>query len=171
MKTRHCLTLALALLAPPASAAELSVKIEQPTLSVAEYHRPYLAVWLEKTDGSAVTQLAVWYDQNKKDHAGAKWLKDLRQWWRKGGRDLAMPVDGVAGATRAPGVHTLYWNSQKAPLKQLPAGDYQLMVEAAREGGGREVVRVPVSWPGKTPRQTSAQGQQELGTITVQVKP
>ena len=171
MKTRHCLTLALALLALPASAAELSVKIEQPTLSVAEYHRPYLAVWLEKTDGSEVTQLAVWYDQNKKDHAGAKWLKDLRQWWRKGGRDLAMPVDGVAGATRAPGVHTLYWNSQKAPLNQLPAGDYQLMVEAAREVGGRELVSIPFEWPAKQATSLSAKGSSELGQIKLDLKP
>lgn len=169
LKPLACLALAVAAL--PAMAAELSVKIEQPALSVAEYHRPYIAVWLEKADTGAVTQLSVWYDQNKKDNAGTKWLKDLRQWWRKGGRDLTMPVDGIASATRAPGTHTLYWNSQKAPLNQLAAGDYQLMVEASREGGGREVVRVPLSWPPKAARQTSAQGQQELGTVTVQAKP
>lgn len=163
--------LALAASALPALAAELSLKIEQPALAVAEYHRPYLAVWLEKTDSGAVTQLSVWYDQNKKDQAGQKWLKDLRQWWRKGGRDMAVPVDGIASATRAPGTHTLYWHSQKAPLNQLPAGEYQLMVEAAREGGGREVLRLPLSWPPKAARQQSSQGQQELGVVTVQVKP
>jgi hypothetical protein len=30
----------------------------------------------------------VLYDTRKKDNAGTKWVKDLRQWWRKAGREL-----------------------------------------------------------------------------------
>lgn len=172
MKSRSGLALALALAVLPAAAAELSVRIEVPQLPVAEYHRPYLAMWLERSDQSApITHLAVWYDQKKKDNAGTKWLKDMRQWWRKGGRDMATPMDAVTSATRAPGVHNLSYTAGKAPLGNLAAGDYVLLVEASREAGGREVLRIPLSWPPKSAHSASAKGQEELGAVTVQLKP
>ena len=171
MKRRHCLLLGWAVLSLPLFAAELSVKIEIPQLPVAEYHRPYVAMWLEKADQSPITHLAVWYDQKKKDNGGSKWLKDLRQWWRKGGRELEVPVDAVTSATRLPGVHTLSYQSGKAPFDRLAAGDYQLVVEATREGGGREVLRLPLSWPPKAAQTVSAKGVEELGAVSVQMKP
>lgn len=171
MNNKKLCLLAWSLAALPAFAAELSVKIDIPQLPVAEYHRPYIAMWLERAEGGQVTQLAVWYDQKKKDNAGTKWLKDMRQWWRKGGRDMQVPLDGVTSATRAPGVHNLSFTSGKAPLGDLAAGEYQLVVEASREGGGREVVKVPLTWPPKSAQSASAKGQEELGMIAVQLKP
>ncbi len=166
----------LAALAPlalslPALAGDLSVTLSLPQLNVAEYHRPYVAVWIERPDQTFVANLSVLYDQKKRDNGGTKWLKDMRQWWRKSGRELQVPVDGVTGATRAPGEHTLSYAAAKTPLDKLPAGDYVVVVEAAREAGGRELVRVPFKWQAKTAQTTSAQGKEELGTVTVQVKP
>jgi hypothetical protein len=171
MLGRSLLTGALVLCSALAQAGELAVKIELPQLPVAEYHRPYVALWLEREGGSSPTQLAVWYDQKKKDNAGAKWLKDLRQWWRKGGRDMAAPLDGVTSATRAPGAHGLTYVADKAPLDKLAAGNYILFVEAAREGGGREVVKLPFVWPPKSANSSSVKGQEELGTISLNLKP
>jgi hypothetical protein len=90
-------------LGPSAVAMELAVNLEIPKLNVAEYHHPYVALWIERSDDSNVGTLAVWYDTKKRNNEGVKWLRELRQWWRLGGRDLAMPVDGVSGATRASG--------------------------------------------------------------------
>lgn len=155
-----------------ASATELNVKLEIPTLSVAEYHRPYVALWLERPDQTVVGNLAIWYDVNKKDNGGAKWLKDVRQWWRKGGRDLKVPADGITGATRAPGQHTLSFSDHTAVLHDLPPGAYQVVVEAAREAGGREIVRVPFTWPQANGNAAAnAQGKEELGKVAVQVQP
>ncbi len=166
---------ALATLATGSSAwaATVQLKLEVPRLNVAEYHRPYIAVWVEKAgeSGPAVAQLAVWYDTKKQNNAGTKWLKDMRQWWRKAGRDMQMPADGVSGATRAPGEHTMTFTEGKAPLGKLPAGEYQIVVEAAREVGGRELVRVPFVWPPKAAQSTNAKGEHELGGVTVDVKP
>ena len=145
--------------------------VEIPRLQVAEYHRPYVAIWLEKPDQTHVADLTVWYDLKLKDKEGEKWLKDLRQWWRRSGRSLEMPVDGVSAATRAVGTHQLSYTGSEAPLKDLVAGDYNLVVEAAREVGGRELLRVPFSWPPTQPSTASAQGSSELGTLTVTVKP
>lgn len=164
----HLLPLVV-LLSPTALAADLDISVEIPRLDVAEYHRPYVALWLEKPDQSHVANLAVWYDLKMKDKEGEKWLKDMRQWWRRSGRSLEMPVDGVSAATRAVGTHQLSYKGSEAPLKSLPAGAYTLVVEAAREVGGRELLRVPFTWPNASTQ--SAQGASELGAITLTVKP
>ncbi|MFZ6843137.1 DUF2271 domain-containing protein [Undibacterium sp. RuTC16W] len=159
------------LLGTSSMAADLTVKIEVPRLNVAEYHRPYVAVWIESPDQTFAGNLSVWYDLKKRDNEGAKWLKDLRQWWRRSGRDLAMPVDGVSGATRVVGEQSLSFSGDKGTLAKLPAGEYQLVVEAAREGGGREVVKLPFQWNAKTEQTAKAQGSHELGQVSLTVKP
>lgn len=163
--------LAAASPASEAAAAGLRIDVEIPRLDVAEYHRPYLSIWIERADETPVTTLAVWSDQRKPNGEGAKWLKDMRQWWRKAGRDLQLPADGVSGATRAPGTHTVSFVEEQMPPGKLPAGDYRLVVEAAREVGGREVVRVPFSWPPAGAKSANAAGAHELGHVTVSVKP
>jgi hypothetical protein len=171
MKLRYTIALGVPLLSAPAMAADMAVKIEIPRLNVAEYHRPYVALWLENPDKDFVANLAVWYNIKKKDNGGTKWLKDMRQWWRKSGRELKVPVDGVTSATRAPGEQNLNFSSAAAPLDSLPAGEYQLVVEAARESGGRELVRVPFQWPPASAQDLSTKGEGELGTISIQLKP
>jgi hypothetical protein len=156
---------------PDALAAELSIKVQIPTLNVAEYHRPYVAVWIENQDQSIASNLAVWYQTDRRKEDGAQWLKDLRQWWRRGGRAEAMPIDGVTGATRPVGEHSLDFNSSSKQLADLRPGQYNLVVEAVREVGGRELLRVPFEWPGLQAQHSSVQGTSELGTITVDVKP
>jgi len=159
--------LALAL-SGAASGADLSLNIEIPTLPVAEYHRPYVAVWIEGADQNIAANLAVWY-QVRGDHT--KWLPDLRQWWRRGGRDLAVPVDGLTGATRPVGQHLLKFDAAQAPLAKLPPGQYAVVVEAVREVGGREAVRIPFEWPIKSAKRESASGTKELGAIALTLNP
>ena len=159
------------LMATPALAADLELSLEIPRLTVAEYHRPYVAVWIENPDKTAVKTLAVWYDVKLKNNEGQKWLKDMRQWWRRAGRDMSLPADGVSAATRAPGKHQVVFKGGAAPLGNLPAGQYNLVVEAAREVGGVEVLRAPFQWPPKARATSSAQGSSELGAMSVTVKP
>ena len=159
------------LMATPALAADLELSLEIPRLTVAEYHRPYVAVWIENPDKTAVKTLAVWYDVKLKNNEGQKWLKDMRQWWRRAGRDMSLPADGVSAATRAPGKHQVVFKGGAAPLGKLPAGQYNLVVEAAREVGGVEVLRAPFQWPPKARATSSALGSSELGAMCVTVKP
>lgn len=160
------------LLGPTLTAADLEVQVDIPRLSVAEYHRPYVAIWIERADQTVAGNLAVWYDlQTSKTEKGTTWLKDLRQWWRKSGRELTMPVDGVSGATRPPGSHVVAFRGNRGVLADLPAGSYQLVIEAVREVGGRELLRVPFQWPAASAQPAKAQGQHELGLVQVKVKP
>ena len=171
MKLHHTLALTLPMLSGWAVAADMAVKFEIPQLNVAEYHRPYVAMWLERGDNAFVANLAVLYDVKKKDNAGTKWVKDLRTWWRKSGRDVALPLDGVSGATRAAGEQKLSFGPARTQFDKLPAGDYQLVVEAAREAGGRELVRVPFTLPLKGKQAQSANGKEELGAVSLQITP
>lgn len=170
MTIRYAAALSAAGLAWPALAADLTLKVEIPRLSVAEYHRPYVAIWIEKPDQSFAGNLAVWYDIKMRNGEGTKWLKDMRTWWRKSGRELKMPVDGISGATRAPGEHTVQFPDSTA-LGKLAPGEYQLVLEASREVGGRELVKVPFTWPPQAAATTQARGEHELGAVSVTVKP
>lgn len=171
MKKAFCgVLLASALLPGMSTAADIAVKVGIPRIDVAEYHRPYVALWLENESGAATT-LSVWYDTGKRENGGTKWLKDMRQWWRKSGRDLTMPVDGISGATRPVGEHSLQFSDRQAPLKGLAPGQYRLRVEAAREMGGRELVEIPFVWPPKKNQQLKADGKSELGVVQLTLKP
>lgn len=165
------IALLLGLVSAPLMAKDLQVMIEIPRLNVAEYHRPYVAIWIEKEGGGVAGNLAVWYDMKLRENKGLEWLKDMRLWWRRTGRELEFPVDGVSGATRAPGLHTLTFSQGKAPLGDLPEGSYTLMIEAAREVGGREVVQVPFQWPPQKAATLEAKGESELGRIGVKLVP
>jgi hypothetical protein len=74
----------------------------------------------------------VLYDVKKKDNAGTKWVKDLRTWWRKAGRDVELPMDGVSGATRPAGVQTLNFAGARRPGQA--AGR---RLQAGHRGGAR----------------------------------
>jgi len=162
--------LSLPLLSSGALAADLSVKFELPQMNVAEYHKPYVAIWIERADQSVASTLAVLYDVKKKDNAGEKWVKDMRTWWRKAGRETTLPMDGVSGATRAAGSHTMSFGPARTGIDKLPAGDYKLVIEAAREAGGRELVRVPFTLPAKGKVAASANGKEELGAVSIEIK-
>ena len=162
--------LSLPLISSGAVAADLSVKFELPQMNVAEYHKPYVAIWIERADQSVASTLAVLYDVKKKDNAGEKWVKDMRTWWRKAGREAQLPIDGVSGATKAAGTHTMSFGPARTGIDKLPAGDYKLVVEAAREAGGRELVRVPFTLPAKGKVAASANGKEELGAVSIEIK-
>ncbi len=152
-----------------AGAKDLTVTLELPRMNVAEYHRPYVAIWVERTDQSVAANLALWYEIKNKNHE--KWVADLRQWWRRSGREQTLPVDGITGATRPAGQYQLVYAADKAPLAGLAPGRYQLVVEAVREVGGREVLKVPFEWPVTKAGTASAKGNTELASVSLALNP
>ncbi|WP_326523597.1 DUF2271 domain-containing protein [Sphingomonas sp.] len=155
-----------ALAAGPAAAQSVELTITVPRLTVAEYHRPYVAAYIE-APGKPAKTLAVWYDDDMKANEGTKWLRDVRQWWRASGRTMNFPADGVSGATRAPGTHKVVLTGGRGGLAGITPGQYTLVVEAAREAGGREVVRLPFVWP---PKPAAIKGTSELGAVSIAPK-
>jgi len=152
------------LFAPAANAAHAaSITVTLPRPATGDYKKPYVAAWVEPVGGGAMRSVFVWYDVAKRggNEPGTKWLSDLRSWWRKVGRTMRLPADGVSGATKGPGTYTV-------PLPaNLAAGNYVLNIEAAREHGGRELVSVPISIPRAGGRAT---GRSEVGSVTVSAR-
>lgn len=166
MKLRGAALAAASLMQPKAPVQWLAT-VEIPRIAVAEYHRPYVAIWLEKPDGTFVANLAVWYDIRPRKgpgEDGTTWLKDLRAWWRKAGRELKLPADGITGPTRPPGRHQI-----AVSAAGLAPGDYVLAAEATRELGGREILRAPLNWDGNTLQGGELKGKTELLSVRITV--
>jgi len=153
------------LIAIPAAGQTIDLSLTLPRLAVAEYHKPYLAIWLEKADGPST--LAVLYDVGKRNNSGTKWINNLRGWWRAAGRSTTLPIDGVTSATRAPGTHRLSFTAGRGGMPALAPGNYTLVVEAARESGGRDTVRLPFSWGASGSASASGTGKSELGAVSL----
>lgn len=164
-------SLTLLIVANVGQAETITLEIQIPSLSVAEYHRPYVAAWIENEQGQFIANLSVWYDQKLRNNEGETWLKDMRQWWRKSGRSLSFPVEGVTGATRPVGTHSINFATENEPFSTLSPGNYQLRIEAAREVGGREMVTLPFSWPLEASTTLQRTGDSELGTVSLRLSP
>jgi hypothetical protein len=107
-----------------------------------EYHPPYVASWIENSQGKPVRTLLLWREK-------AKWLKDIRRWWRKAGKKDAELVDGITSATRISGKYPLSFLAENDEKKLLQKGKYTLFIEVVRENGGRAIIRQPFSLNGE----------------------
>jgi hypothetical protein len=107
-----------------------------------EYHPPYVASWIENSQGKPVRTLLLWREQ-------AKWLKDIRRWWRKVGKKDAELVDGITSATRITGKYPLSFLAENDEKVLLKKGKYTLFIEVVRENGGRAIIRQPFSLNGE----------------------
>jgi len=173
--TAACLAALMQPAAQPLYAAEIELTVQIPR----HKERPYVAIWIEDEHRDIVRHLAVWHEGGrpggKKSKKGKKkndkYLKDLSTWWRAGGRNEDMPIDGVSGPTRPAGTHTLHFPADARPLGQLQAGDYHVVVEASREDGGDELIRLPLPWPPQQAHSASGQGRRELREVTLRAVP
>ena len=184
------------LVALPAGAAEMEIKLQLPEIQNTQYLRPYVAVWIEKADDTFVSTLSLWHMVKDKrgnpQTNGDRYLNTLRSWWKQSGTVSQMPIDGLSGATRSPGTHELAFKEGAAPLNTLASGKYQLVVEAVREvktsrtanadgslgprmrGPSKdslELVRVYFEWPARKATTVTAKGNTEIGNISLLLKP
>lgn len=145
----------------PLWSGEKQFLIEYQTLEqqVAEYRRPYAALWITNSEKQLVRQLVVHGDN-------LRWLKEIPLWWRRYGRNNEQTVDGLARATTPPGSHMLVWDGRDDKGNKVPKGHYVLNIEAAREHGEHELVNVPFELSGQS-FNTRANGEKELGLIKV----
>ncbi|WP_415891112.1 DUF2271 domain-containing protein [Neptuniibacter sp. SY11_33] len=143
------------------SAGTHQIELTIPQIATSKYQRPFVAVWVEqKGQRKAVSTISVWFDDKK-------WLKDIRRWWRKAGR-YGQAVDGVTGATRAPGGYTLKWDGTDNQGKELPEGEYTLYLEAVREHGDRTLLKQKIAL-GKGQQVYKLDAGAELGPVNISI--
>jgi len=162
-------------------AATVQLSIELPPQGP-HSKRPYLSVWLQADplanqhdSGAAKPQQLLLLGEQP------RWYPELRSWWRaikpllpgnaeQQQQQLQVLVDQWAGATRKAGMHRFDWIARQANGQPLAPGQYQLVVEAAREGGGREQLKLKLPWPLVAGQVLQAQGQRELGQLRLQLR-
>ena len=114
--------------------AEMNIKFVLPNVEASIYARPYVAVWIEDMQRTPIRTVQLWVGQDE-------WLKDLRSWWRKVGRNDRKVVDAVTSATRPAGEYNFTWDGLDQQGKRVMEGEYTLYVEVVREHGGRNYLR------------------------------
>jgi len=90
-------------------------------------HNPYIAVWVETTDGKRVRTVTVWGNQKK-------WVPELSEWWKVAKQDQAWAAT-VTRATRVAGQYKIEWDGLDDKGAGLPPGTYTIFLEVNREGG------------------------------------
>lgn len=112
------------------------------------YRRPYIAVWIENTDGLPIRTLAVWYRFGQ----GERWIPDLRRWHRSDKKrretDERDVLKIASGATRNPGKYKLVWDGKDDAGKLVANGKYMVLIEAAREHGTYQLIKDDVEVTG-----------------------
>lgn len=114
--------------------AQMDIEFVIPSIVTSTYARPYVAVWIEGAKGKPVRTLQLWVGKDE-------WLKDLRSWWRKIGRNDRVLVDAVTSATRPAGKYRFSWDGLNDQGLRVEQGEYTFYVEVVREHGGRNYLR------------------------------
>jgi len=132
-----------------------------------QVHSPYIAVWIEDSDGEMVRTVSLWYKSRE-----SKYLNELTRWatvesaFQSAGR--TDPVDTVSGATRVAGSYTVAWDGTDVDGAPVALGQYFVCIEAAREHGPYELIRGAVSIDGSAST-TALDDNGELSAASVQL--
>lgn len=124
--------------------------------------RPFAAIWIEDADKSAVRTIALWYNK-------PRWLRDLREWFRKNGNTLATDhtaFNSTTSATRSPGNYTLKWDGKDDKGNVLKPGKYTVYIEAVREHGGYDLLHQEINCNDKA-QQFNLKGNVEIAGVSL----
>ena len=108
-----------------------TIDFEIPEHAIADYERPYVAVWIADKERNLIRILMLAGQQER-------WMEENYYWHRRFGRKAGSLVDAIAGPTRRPGQYDLQWDGLTDDGIPAPAGDYILHLEAAREHGDHQ---------------------------------
>jgi hypothetical protein len=125
----------------------VNFEINRPQSEIGRYRRPYVAVWVEDKDGNLVRTVSLWVSMGG---AGPfQWLPDLKRWYvadeDRRARDKKDLFFTIARPTRQPGKYRVVWDGKDDSKRPLPAGEYTIWIEAAREHGTYQDIRKKVT--------------------------
>jgi thiamine biosynthesis lipoprotein len=103
------------------------VKITLPLKTGRSTKRPYVAVWVEDSEGKLVRVLAIWGNNSK-------YFAELSTAWNFLKRNQKQ-LRSVTRATRPAGKYQLEWDGLDNEHKPVPLGSYHVIVETNQEHG------------------------------------
>lgn len=136
------------------------------------YRRPYLAVWLEDSDGFPVKTATLWLQT---EQPGPRWHRDLTRWYRNDRMRKIVEktdlIDGISGATRGPGDYETHFDGTDNAGQSLPPGTYTLCLEAARENGTYKIILKRVELGSEPIERTELKGNIEIPQAAFEYRP
>ncbi len=149
----------------------VNFEINRPEAEAGRYRRPYVVVWVEDKDGNAVRTLNLLVSMGG---AGPfQWMPDLKRWYvadqERKKRDSKELFFTIARPTRPPGKYRVIWDGKDDHKKQLPAGEYTIWIEAAREHGTYQDIRKKVTIAGK-PFTEELKGNVEIRSASIEYR-
>ena len=149
----------------------INFEINHPEAEKGRYRRPYVAIWVEDSEGKSVRTLALWVSMG--GSGPFQWLPDLKHWYKsEEERKLAEKKDiffTVARPTRLPGKYKLIWDGKDNHGKQLGGGEYTIFIEAAREHGTYQSIRQHVSLSDQ-PFREDLKGNVEIRSASIEYR-
>ncbi len=127
------------------------------------YKRPYVCVWVEDPEGKPIRTLSVWGNK-------PKYLRDMTHWWGVA-PDHDKLIQAIARATRQAGKHTIEWDGRDDAGAAVKPGEYQFVVEVAREHGTHQFQRVKLACGGAKTSATIPAGGEEFEAVPVEFGP
>jgi thiamine biosynthesis lipoprotein len=147
----------------------INFEINQPNNAGRRYRRPYVAIWVENKDGFPIRNLTLWVSMG--GSGPFQWLPDLKRWYKADqarkeveNKDL---VFTMARPTRPPGKYKVIWDGKDDHGKPVPAGEYTLFIDAAREHGTYQSIRKPLTL-GDKPRTEVLKGNVEIKAASIE---
>ncbi len=130
-----------------------------------------MAVWVEDKDGKSVRTLSLWVSMGG---AGPfQWLPDLKRWYASDHErkryDKKELLFTIARPTRQPGKYKVIWDGKDDHNKLLPAGEYTISIEAAREHGTYQNIRKQVTLSDK-PFTEELKGNVEIRSASIEYR-
>ncbi len=149
----------------------VNFEINQPDAETGRYRRPYVAIWAEDKDGTSVRTMSLWVSMGG---AGPfQWLPDLKRWYagdqERKRRDKKELLFTIARPTRPPGKYKVIWDGKDDRGKPVPAGEYTICVEAAREHGTYQSIRKEVTLSDK-PFSEELKGNVEIRSASIEYR-
>ena len=126
--------------------------------------RPYVAVWIEDSNGNEVKNLVLWMRKRK-----SKYLRNLSRWFRKMKNNKVDFIYSLSSPTKSPGDYKVAWDGKDDSGKLLPQGEYYVCVESAREHDYYQLVREKVIISNQ-PFSKVFKGEKELGDVQVEFR-
>lgn len=110
----------------------LNLQIPPPPANAKRVERPYVALWVEDSNGKPIRTITVW--------GNGRWMKSLTNWWKfaAGQPDL---ISSTTRATRDAGNYQVVWDGLDDKGAPVPQGTYTIVLEVHREFGGHDTQR------------------------------
>jgi len=149
----------------------VSFEINRPEGGGGRYRRPYVVVWVEDKDGFPVRTVSLWVSQGG---AGPfQWVLDLKRWYKSDkARKKVDPQELVltmSRPTRPPGQYTVVWDGKDDRGKPVAAGEYTVLIDAAREHGTYQGIRKQVTL-GDRPFAEELKGNVEIKSAAIEYR-